>query len=107
MEETNHNPVKQRCLDPHKIAKLLLNTETQKEALASQVEKLKGQLQSAKTHSADQEEKAKELAAKLEDRNSEIQSLRQQVKKMDMALQSASVMLNLSMGRNISRYYKK
>lgn len=83
----NHNPAKQSSLGPYKM--LLRITETQKEALASQAEELKGQLQRARTHSADQEENTKLLAAKVEDQNSEIQSLYQQVKKLNTALQSA------------------
>ncbi|KAE8297895.1 hypothetical protein D5F01_LYC02374 [Larimichthys crocea] len=84
--ETNDSNDKQRCLGPYKLAKLLQDCEIQKKALASQVEELEGQLESAKTP---EKEKIKELNAQLKDQTEEIQALHQQVKEVDVALQRA------------------
>lgn len=73
----------------YKLAKLLLDCETQMEALASEVEELEAQLQSAKKYSADQEEKVKELAQRLKNKNKKIWSLRKQLEEMDQALHGA------------------
>lgn len=83
-----HGPDNQKYLGPYKLAKLLVQSETQKKELASQVQELKGQLKSTKIHCADQKEKAKELTAKLEEQSKETESLRQQMKDMDSVLMS-------------------
>lgn len=67
-----------------------MNPEKKKKIPDSQVEELKGQLQHVfQAHSADQEEKAKEPAAKLEDKNREILSLRQRVEDTDRLCRGA------------------
>lgn len=82
-------PDEQRYLRPYKIVKLLMQSETRKEELASQVKELNGQLQSANTHCADQEEKVKELTAKLEEQSKETESLRHQMEEIVLALMSS------------------
>lgn len=84
-----HGPNKHRHLGAYKVAMLLMQVKTQKEELASQVEELKGQLQSVKTHSANQEEKVKELTVKLEEQSKETESLYHQMEDMDSVLKSS------------------
>lgn len=83
-----HGPDKQKYLGPYKLAKMLVQSETQKKELGSQVQELKSQLKSAKTCCDDQKEKAKELTAKLEEQSKETECLHQQMEDMDSVLMS-------------------
>ncbi|MEQ2243125.1 hypothetical protein ILYODFUR_003926 [Ilyodon furcidens] len=89
MKDQNDNPNKNPALPSYKLAKLLHECETEKKVLTSQVEELKVQLQTAKTHIEDNKEKNSKLAAKLQAQRTETEHLHLQIKKIDRALQNA------------------
>lgn len=89
MEEKNNSPVKNPPLPAYKLAKLLYDCETEKKVLASQVEDLKVQLQTAKIQAENSTETTSKLAAKLQAQRTEMEHLNLQIKKHDKAPQNA------------------